>query len=73
MLFLDWGFPPFGGGPFKYVDLVGAKSVVNTLNTLHSKYGERFKPSESFIKHAEDGLKFFPNENIDNSGIKLKL
>lgn len=63
------GFPPFWGGPFKYVDLVGAKSVVNTLNTLHSKYGERFKPSELLIKHAEEGLKFFPNENIDNSGI----
>lgn len=56
------GFPPFWGGPFKYVDHVGAKTVVERLRGLADKYGARFTPSKLLAKHADEGQRFFPNE-----------
>lgn len=57
------GFPPFWGGPFKYVDHIGAKVVVDRLETLAEKYGKRFEPCQLLKKHSENGSKFFPDES----------
>lgn len=59
------GFPPFWGGPFKYIDLVGAKSVVSALKSLEEKFGERFAPAKSLLEHSENGTKYFPDEYIE--------
>ena len=56
------GFPPFWGGPFKYVDLVGAKSVVENLHSLSKNYGERFEPAKILQDYANQGKLFFPSE-----------
>lgn len=56
------GFPPFWGGPFKYCDFVGIHHVVEVLNRLSEKYGDRFKPARLLKEYAVDGKKFFPNE-----------
>ena len=53
------GFPPFWGGPFRYVDHVGCKAIVQNLHTLQDKYGSRFAPAEGLITRAERGEKFF--------------
>ncbi|SME90604.1 3-hydroxyacyl-CoA dehydrogenase NAD-binding domain-containing protein [Pseudobacteriovorax antillogorgiicola] len=57
------GFPPFWGGPFKYVDHMGAKVIVDRLRGLADKYGKRFEPAKALVKMAEEGGKFFPEEN----------
>lgn len=49
------GFPPFLGGPFRYLDTVGAVNVVAQLNQWAGLYGERFKPCDALIKMAETG------------------
>lgn len=56
------GFPPFWGGPFKYVDLVGTKSVVERLKKLADKHGKRFEPANMLVRNAESGKKFFSDE-----------
>jgi 3-hydroxyacyl-CoA dehydrogenase/enoyl-CoA hydratase/3-hydroxybutyryl-CoA epimerase len=56
------GFPPFWGGPFKYVDHVGAKVVVGRLKELEAKHGARFKPAALLVKHADTNKRFFPDE-----------
>lgn len=56
------GFPPFWGGPFKYVDHIGANVIVDRLNALHDKCGKRFEPCEYLQKLASENGKFFPNE-----------
>lgn len=56
------GFPPFQGGPFKYVDFVGAQATVENLQRLHRSYGERFRPSGLLIEMAKSNRKFFPEE-----------
>ncbi len=52
------GFPPFRGGPFFYVDQVGAAQVVADLERLAEQHGERFEPAEILREKAADGTKF---------------
>ncbi|SFN15622.1 3-hydroxyacyl-CoA dehydrogenase / enoyl-CoA hydratase / 3-hydroxybutyryl-CoA epimerase [Candidatus Pantoea varia] len=46
------GFPPFLGGPFHYMDKLGAAEVVNRLTRLAQQHGERFTPCEALIDAA---------------------
>ena len=38
------GFAPFRGGPIQYIESTGAASLLETLNSLHKQYGDRFTP-----------------------------
>lgn len=53
------GFPPFLGGPFRYVDSMGAQAVVEKLEGLATQYGERFKPASRLVEMAERGDSFY--------------
>ncbi|MBW5819549.1 fatty acid oxidation complex subunit alpha FadJ [Yersinia enterocolitica] len=57
------GFPPFLGGPFRYMDSLGADKVVKTLNLLAQQYGERFEPCSLLVTMAEQQKRFYPPEN----------
>jgi 3-hydroxyacyl-CoA dehydrogenase/enoyl-CoA hydratase/3-hydroxybutyryl-CoA epimerase len=54
------GFPPFRGGPFRYVDTVGAAEVVSQLSALNAIYPGRFTPAELLIQHARQGTRMYP-------------
>ena len=54
------GFPPFEGGPFKYADRLGLKTIVARLNALESKHGRRFTPCPRLVQMAEAGTAFYP-------------
>jgi 3-hydroxyacyl-CoA dehydrogenase/enoyl-CoA hydratase/3-hydroxybutyryl-CoA epimerase len=56
------GFPPFLGGPFRYVDTVGAGSVVSQLSALNALYPGRFAPAELLVQHAREGGRFYPSQ-----------
>ncbi|PCI27690.1 MAG: fatty acid oxidation complex subunit alpha FadJ [SAR324 cluster bacterium] len=53
------GFAPFRGGPFRYIDALGADQIVQKLQNLEAKFGERFKPAESLLKKAKTGEKYY--------------
>lgn len=53
------GFPPFRGGPFRYIDTLGAQKVVDILNDLTTKHGARFKPAQILVDYAKSGKKFY--------------
>ncbi|MBY5948755.1 fatty acid oxidation complex subunit alpha FadJ [Photobacterium rosenbergii] len=53
------GFPPFLGGPFRYMDQLGIKRVVELLTEHADKYGERFKPCQSLLDMAEAGQSYY--------------
>ncbi len=53
------GFPPFLGGPFRYMDLLGIKRVVELLDEHADKYGERFKPCDKLVAMANEGQSFY--------------
>ncbi len=53
------GFPPFTGGPFRYIDHAGAGVVVSLLDDLAAKYGARFKSTKLLREKALKGAKFY--------------
>lgn len=55
---LGLGYPPFTGGPFRYIDAMGANKAVERLNKLAENYGERFVPCELLCKFANEKRKF---------------
>ncbi len=52
------GFLPFTGGPFRYMDQLGIQNVVDTMNNLASKNGEKFKPAKLLVDMAANGKQF---------------
>ncbi|WP_411706231.1 fatty acid oxidation complex subunit alpha FadJ [Edaphovirga cremea] len=54
------GFPPFLGGPFRYLDRLGATQAVAQLSLLQQQYGERFAPCERLQQMAEQQELFYP-------------
>lgn len=54
------GFPPFLGGPFRYIDSLGVNNLVATLRQLETRFGQRFTPCPLLLKMAEQGERFYP-------------
>jgi len=52
------GFPPFLGGPFRYLDHLGARFAVEVLERLRARHGERFRPAAVLQDMAKEGWSF---------------
>jgi 3-hydroxyacyl-CoA dehydrogenase/enoyl-CoA hydratase/3-hydroxybutyryl-CoA epimerase len=52
------GFPPFRGGPFWWVDQEGAAKIVDRLDALARRHGDRFAPAQIIRDHTESGKSF---------------
>ena len=52
------GFPPFTGGPFRYIDAVGAKTIVEKMKRLEQSYGALYKPADILVEMAAKNKKF---------------
>lgn len=52
------GFPPFRGGPFRYVDAVGALDIVRRLERYEKQHGKRFAPAPVLVEMAQVGGTF---------------
>lgn len=53
------GFPPFLGGPFHYIDTLGADNLVNILERYQAQYGDRFEPCPRLKAMAAEKTRFF--------------
>lgn len=53
------GFPPFLGGPFRYMDTVGIDAVVNKLKQYESEVGDKYAPASVLVSMAESGKTFY--------------
>ena len=58
------GFPPFRGGPFRFVDQVGAKEVLGRLRELEKRYGPRFSPAPVLEEIARTGQTFHGEDPV---------
>jgi 3-hydroxyacyl-CoA dehydrogenase/enoyl-CoA hydratase/3-hydroxybutyryl-CoA epimerase len=62
------GFPPFRGGPFRYVDSLGAERIVRALEGLNADRAPRFAPTQLLIEMAREGRRFYPERGHPFSG-----
>ena len=58
------GFPAFRGGPFHYLDAVGAADVVRRLETYASLLGARFTPAPVLTELAKTRGSFYGAEAL---------
>jgi 3-hydroxyacyl-CoA dehydrogenase/enoyl-CoA hydratase/3-hydroxybutyryl-CoA epimerase len=56
------GFPPFRGGPFRYMDSLGIQIVVQRLEDLNARFPGRFEPAELLLEMARRKQSFYPDE-----------
>ena len=56
---LGWGFAPWSGGPFGWVDMVGVQNVVNMCNTLSESEGQRFVAPKILLDMAKNNETFY--------------
>ncbi len=53
------GFPPFLGGPFRYIDSLGAATLLEKLRTYQARYGDRFEPAKRLVSMADKSERFY--------------
>ena len=55
-----WGFAPFTGGPFSYMDTIGLDRVVDILDGLAERHGDRFAAPPKLREMAAAGARYYP-------------
>jgi 3-hydroxyacyl-CoA dehydrogenase/enoyl-CoA hydratase/3-hydroxybutyryl-CoA epimerase len=53
------GFPPFRGGPFRYVDTLGPGTVVRALDELAARHPGRFVACDTLRLMAQNSARFY--------------
>ncbi len=53
------GFPPFRGGPFRYMDTIGLKETIRIMEGLAAQTTNRFKPAQIIYDMEKRGEKFY--------------
>jgi 3-hydroxyacyl-CoA dehydrogenase/enoyl-CoA hydratase/3-hydroxybutyryl-CoA epimerase len=54
-----WGFAPFTGGPFSFIDTMGVAEFVAEADRLAQAYGPRFTPPQMLRDMAAKGERFY--------------
>ncbi len=56
---LGWGFMPWSGGPFAWLDILGAGRAVEICDALEAEHGARFAPPTLLRDMAARGESFY--------------
>ncbi|MEM6939469.1 MAG: 3-hydroxyacyl-CoA dehydrogenase NAD-binding domain-containing protein [Pseudomonadota bacterium] len=56
---LGWGFAPWSGGPFAWLDIIGTPYAVARCDALAAKFGPRFEPPALLREMAEKNESFY--------------
>ncbi len=52
------GFPPFRGGPFRWIDAEGSARVLERMRRLEGRLGLRFRPAPLLVERGLSGRQF---------------
>jgi len=56
---LGWGFMPWSGGPFAWLDIIGTAKAVEICATLQAKHGDRFAAPALLAEMGKKGESFY--------------
>ena len=59
---LGWGFAPWSGGPFSWLDMIGASNAVDICRGLTAQFGPRFHAPALLRDMATKGQSFYPSD-----------
>ena len=62
---LGWGFQPWSGGPFGWIDMIGTKRAIEICDNLTEKFGIRFSTPEILYELDKSGKGFYAYYNIN--------
>jgi 3-hydroxyacyl-CoA dehydrogenase/enoyl-CoA hydratase/3-hydroxybutyryl-CoA epimerase len=67
---LGWGFAPWSGGPFSWLDMLGAAYAAERCDALSEAYGPRFTCPALLREMAEKGQSFYGRfgAGVDSEG-----
>jgi len=54
-----WGFAPWTGGPFSYIDFLGPEAFVAEADRLAERYGDGFRVPEQLREMAGRGETYY--------------
>jgi 3-hydroxyacyl-CoA dehydrogenase / enoyl-CoA hydratase / 3-hydroxybutyryl-CoA epimerase len=61
---LGWGFAPWSGGPFGWLDIIGAARAVEICDHLTATQGDRFTAPHMLRDMASTGRSFYPAAGV---------
>ncbi|MCQ0970642.1 3-hydroxyacyl-CoA dehydrogenase NAD-binding domain-containing protein [Paracoccus sp. TK19116] len=64
---LGWGFAPWSGGPFSWLDMMGAGCAVEICDRLTAEHGERFKAPDLLREMASADQTFYDRFGRDRA------
>ncbi len=53
------GFPPFLGGPFRYMDSIGIATLVSRLQAYAADHGDKFTPADCLVEMAKENRTYY--------------
>jgi len=56
---LGLGFPPFRGGPFRFIDSYGVNNLISRMEFYEKEFGPRFKPARILYDYGKKNKKFY--------------
>lgn len=56
------GFPPFRGGPFRYMDSIGIEPLLQQLDDLNVRFPGRFEAASILLQMARSSARFYPQD-----------
>ena len=56
---LGWGFAPWSGGPFSWLDIIGAPYAAKRCDQLTAQFGDRFTTPDLLRDMADKGHEFY--------------
>jgi 3-hydroxyacyl-CoA dehydrogenase / enoyl-CoA hydratase / 3-hydroxybutyryl-CoA epimerase len=56
------GFPPFRGGPFRYMDSIGIEQLLQQLDDLNVRFPGRFEAASVLLQMARSNARFYPQD-----------
>ncbi len=62
------GFPPFRGGPFRYVDAIGAAEALKRIQGYEQQHGTRWTPAPVLVEMAKSRKRFLPVDRVGAPG-----
>ena len=65
---LGWGFAPWSGGPFSWLDAMGTGKACRMLERLSKRHGERFAPPAILRKMAAENKSFYERSGQPANG-----